>query len=146
MPEIQVPFIGSVSIVILAVPLLYGPLAIWIILRLAGILGRPREESRLRRRPERTLLFWACPECHSVTPEPADVCYYCGARRLTSDQPEVPSAASAVVSAAPTAGTTATTPAPSAATRAAPTGRTAHRAEPASRARRQRSEERRVGK
>ena len=88
MPEIQVPFLGSVSIVVLALPLLYGPLAIWIILRLAGVIGRPREESRLRRREDRTLLFWACPECHSVTPEPADVCYYCGARRLSSEQAE----------------------------------------------------------
>ncbi|TAM78631.1 MAG: hypothetical protein EPN50_00835 [Chloroflexota bacterium] len=81
MPEIQLPYFGPVSVAVLVFPLLYGPLAIWVILRLAGIIGRPREETRLHRRAQSTLLFWACDECHSVTPEPGDVCYYCGTRR-----------------------------------------------------------------
>ncbi|MGH2467217.1 MAG: hypothetical protein ACRDGL_05760 [Candidatus Limnocylindrales bacterium] len=81
MPEIQLPYLGPVSVAVLVFPLLYGPLAIWVILRLAGIIGRPREETRLRRRSQATLLFWACDECHSVTPEPGDICYYCGTRR-----------------------------------------------------------------
>jgi hypothetical protein len=82
MPEIQLPYVGTVPILVLVIPLLYGPLLIWGLLRLAGFIFGDRERKRPGSSGRSDLLFWACDECHSVTPEPNDVCYYCGTRRV----------------------------------------------------------------
>lgn len=82
MPEIQLPYVGTVPILVLVIPLLYGPLLIWGLLRLAGFIFGERERKRPGSSGRSDLLFWACDECHSVTPEPNDVCYYCGTRRV----------------------------------------------------------------
>jgi hypothetical protein len=82
MPEIQLPYVGTVPILVLVIPLLYGPLLIWGLLRLAGFIFGDRERKRPGSSRRSDLLFWACDECHSVTPEPNDVCYYCGTRRV----------------------------------------------------------------
>lgn len=113
------PFLGRFPITILAIPFLYGPLVIWLILRLAGVNGGERRRTRgLRRAEDRarrpSLLFWACEDCHSLTPEPAKVCYSCGAPRGTGEEEAapLPQAVTATITRKPSGSRSASGPVP----------------------------------